>query len=407
MTSNTTSAGYGAQPPAPSFPMVRTCPFDPPSELATLRAENPISRVQIWDGSSPWLVTRYADVRDLLVDPRVSADIDRPGFPSPAPGLRAFLRIFQGLDDPEHARYRKMVHRDFTVRSTESWRPLVEKLVNDLLDAMERRPKPVDLVEAFALPLPSLVICHMLGVPYADHDLFQSGTRTLVDTTLGAEAVGRAYGELREYMTGLMTTKEAEPTDDILGRLASRYVRTGELSHDEAVSMAMALLSAGFETSANMISLGALTLLRHPEQAAEVRDGDSAVVKGAVEELLRLVSVLQVGLRRVAREDIEVGGVTIRAGDGIVLADQSANRDSTAFENPDELNIHRSANHHLAFGFGAHQCLGQPLARLELQVAYPALLRRFPDLHVAVPLEEIRYRDKSVVYGVEALPVSW
>jgi cytochrome P450 len=406
MTS-TIPAGYGAEPPAPNYPTVRTCPFDPPPELATLRAENPISRIRIWDGSSPWLVTRYADVRSLLCDPRVSADVTLSGHPSLSPGFGDFSRIFVGMDDPEHARYRKMVHSDFTVRGTEAWRPLVEKLVNDLLDAIEREPRPVDLVEAFALPLPSMVICHMLGVPYADHDFFQSRTRVIADTTLGAEIVGRAVAELREFLMGLIAAKEAEPADDVLSRLAERYVRTGELSRDDAVAMTMLLLGAGFETTANMISLGTLTLLRHPEQAAEVRDGDPAVVKGAVEELMRLLTVTQASMRRVAREDIEVGGVTIRAGDGIVLSEESANRDSTAFESPDELDIHRDANRHLAFGFGVHQCLGQPLARLELQLAYPALLRRFPNLHVAVPPEELRYREKMVVYGVEALPVSW
>ena len=412
MTPTTITAGQDAAPSAePGYPMPRTCPFDPPAELTRLREEEPVSRIRLWDGSSPWLVTRYEDVRRVLSDPRVSADTDRPNYPFQSEGVRVRRGLasgsFIGMDDPEHARYRKMIISDFTVRSTEALRPLVEKLVNELLDAMERGPKPVDLVDAFALPLPSMVICHMLGVPYADHDFFQEHSRALLDITMDAESSVRSNDELRAYLTDLMAKKEAEPTDDILGRLAQRYVLTGQLGRDEAVSMALLLLVAGHETTANMIGFGTLTLLQHPEQAAQVRDGDATVVKSAVEELLRLLTVVHAGRRRTALADIEIGGVTIRAGEGIIAAVESANRDETVFESPGALDIHRSTNHHVAFGFGVHQCLGQPLARLELQIAYPALLRHFPDLHIAVPVEDIRYRDKMAVYGVQALPVSW
>jgi cytochrome P450 len=394
------------------YPMARTCPFDPPAELARLRAENPVSRIRLWDGSSPWLVTRYEDVRRILSDARVSADTDRPNYPFQSEGLRIQCAnsgkfSFLDMDDPDHARHRKMITSDFTVRSTKALRPLVENLVSELLDAMELGPKPVDLVDAFALPLPSMVICHMLGVPYADHDFFQEHSRALLDTTMDGESSARANDELRAYLTDLMDEKETEPTDDILGRLAQRYVLTGQLSRDEAVSMALLLLVGGHETTANMIGLGTLTLLQHLELSAEVRDGGAAVVKSVVEELLRLLTVAHSGMRRTALEDIEIGGVTIRAGEGIIAAVESANRDETVFESPGELDIHRSTNHHVAFGFGVHQCIGQPLARLELQIVYPALLRRFPNLHLAVPLDEIRYRDETVIYGVQALPVSW
>ena len=407
----TITAGHAADASAEStYPMARGCPFDPPAELARLRAEKPISRVRQWDGSSPWLVTRYEDVRSLLADRRVSSDSSRPGYPDQSASIRARRQnstSFITMDDPDHARYRKMVISDFTVRRTESLRPLITRIVDELLDAMERGPRPTDLVEAFALPLPSMVICQMLGVPYEDHNFFQERSRALVNLSLDPQVSVRANEELREYLTGLMAAKEADPTDDILGRLAQRYVLTGELSRGDAVSMALLLLVAGHETTANMIGFGTLTLLQHPEQAAEVRDGDRAVVNSAVEELLRLLTVVHTGRRRVALEDIEIGGVTIRAGEGIIAAGESANRDAAVFDAPDELDIHRDRNHHLAFGFGVHQCLGQPLARLELQIAYPALLRRFPDLHVAVPIEEISNPDKMVVYGVQALPVSW
>jgi len=409
--SPTISAGQDAMSSAePGYPMARSCPFDPPAELARLRVENPVSRVRLWDGSSPWLVTRYEDVRRLVSDPRVSADTDRPNYPFPTEGLSiedAGSRGFIFMDAPEHPRYRRMVISDFTVRSTEALRPLVEKLVNELLDGMERGSKPADLVAAFAMPLPSMVICHMLGVPYADHDFFQEHSRALVNTAVDAEASVRSNEQLRVYLTELMARKESEPTEDILGRLAQRYVLTGQLSRHDAVSMALLLLIGGHETTANMISLGTLALLRHPDQAAEVRDGEATVVEGAVEELLRWLTVVRTGLRRTALEDIEIGGVTIRAGEGIIAAIDSADRDSAAFESPDELDIHRSSNHHVAFGVGVHGCLGRPLARLELQIAYPALLRRFPNLHLAIPLEEVRFRDTMLIYGVEALPVSW
>jgi cytochrome P450 len=411
MTATTITAGNDANASAePAYPMARTCPFDPPAELAQLRAEKPVTRTRLWDGSSPWLVTRYEDVRSLLADPRVSADTRLPSYPFLSPGLHArgqVSRTFIGMDDPDHARYRKMVISDFTVRGTESLRPLVEKIVNDLLDAMESGPRPVDLVETFALPLPSMVICQMLGVPYADHDFFQDHSRAILDLSADPQEAVRANDELQEYLTTLIAEKEAEPADDILGRLAQRYVSTGRLSRSEAARTALLLLVAGHETTANMIAFGTLTLLEHAEQAAEVRDGGTAVVKSAVEELLRLLTVVHTGRRRVALEDIEIGGVTIRAGEGIIAAGESANRDPSVFESPDELDIHRGSNHHVAFGFGVHQCLGQPLARLELQIAYPALLRRFPDLHLAVPLEAIRYRDEMAVYGVRELPVSW
>jgi cytochrome P450 len=397
-------------PTPPLYPMARECPFDPPAEVRALREESPVSRVRIWDGSSPWLVTRYDDVRAVLADQRFSSDVDSPGYPATSAGVKARRkesRSFIAMDDPDHARYRKMLIGEFTVRRTESLRPLVEETVTELLDAMETLPQPVDLVEAFALPLPSMVICRMLGVPYSDHAFFQEHSKALLDVTVRADAAKHANDELRGYLAELVAAKEREPGDDLLSRLVERRIHTGELTADDAVGMAFLLLVAGHETTANMIGLGTLTLLRHPDQAAEIRGGDPATVAAAVEELLRLLTVVHTGRRRAATEDVEIGGVLIRAGEGVIAAGESANRDPGQFANPDELDIHRRGNHHVAFGFGVHQCLGQPLARLELQIAYPALLRRFPDLRPAVPVEEIPFRDEMVVYGVHALPVRW
>ena len=397
----------------PQYPMARQCPLDPPQELADIQAEAPVRRVSLWDGSRPWLVTRHADVRAVLADQRFSADTLRPGYPATSPGVLARRKespSFIAMDDPDHAFFRRMLISEFSVKAVNRLRPMIEEVVDELLDAMAALPEPADLVEAFALPLPSMVICRMLGVPYADHGFFQTRSRTIVDTRSSVEQTLVASEELRHYLEGLVAEREerarsGEEVDDLLGRLAARHVLPGEITREQAGSMGLLLLIAGHETTANMIALGTLTLLRDAEQAARVRSGEA--VDGAVEELLRLLTVVHLGRRRVATEDVEVGGVLVRAGEGVIAAGEIANRDPAAFGEPDTLDVERSPNHHVAFGHGVHQCLGQQLARVELQVAYPALLRRFPDLRVAADVEDLPFRDTMAVYGVHELPVRW
>ena len=394
----------------PSYPMPRQCPFSPPNELGELRESAPVARARIWDGSTPWLLTRYADVRAVLADPRFSADPFRSGYPHAAPSRKIrqtrMRPSFIMMDDPEHARVRRMLIGEFTVKRIEQLRPLVERAVTELLDDMAAGENPTDLVAAFALPLPSLVICHLLGVPYSDHEFFQQQSHALLDLTAGEQAVLAAADALVGYLARLVADRRRHPQDDLISRLAAR-VEAGELEADEAASTAFLLLVAGHETTANMIGLGTLTLLRHPDQAALVRDGDPETVGSAVEELLRMLTVTHLGRRRVATEDVEVGGTLIREGDGMILAAEAANRDPEAYSEPDELDVTRGTNRHVAFGFGVHQCLGQPLARLELRIAYPALLRRFGDLRVTVPDEQIRFREQMAVYGVHELPVAF
>ena len=399
--------------------MARQCPFDPPRELAEIQAEEPVRRVSLWDGSHPWLVTRHADVRAVLADQRFSADTLLPGYPATSPGVLARRKespSFIAMDDPDHAFFRRMLISEFSVKAVNRLRPMISEVVDDLLDAMAAGPQPADLVEAFALPLPSMVICRMLGVPYGDHGFFQSRSHTIVDTRSTVEETLAASEELRHYLEGLVAEREerarggeeagtGKEPDDLLGRLAARHVLPGELTREQAGSMGLLLLIAGHETTANMIALGTLTLLRDPEQAARVRAGEA--VDGAVEELLRLLTVTHFGRRRVATEDVEVGGVLVRAGEGVIAAGEIANRDPEAFGDPDALDVERRPNHHVAFGHGVHQCLGQQLARVELQVAYPALLDRFPALRVAAAVEDIPFRDTMVVYGVHELPVRW
>jgi len=268
-------------------------------------------------------------------------------------------------------------------------------------------PKPADLVQAFALPVPSLVICELLGVPYADHEFFQTRSSILIKRTSTAEQSVEATEQLTDYLDELLGEKLKHPADDLLSGLTER-IRAGELTRRQAASMSMLLLVAGHETTANMIALGTLALLEHPEQLARVRESeDPKLIASAVEELLRYLNIVHSGRRRVALADLEVDGTTIRAGEGIVLANDMGNRDETAFADPDRLDVERNPRHHVAFGFGVHQCLGQPLARVELQVVYGTLYRRLPDLRLAVGLDEIKFKHDGVVYGVYELPVTW
>jgi cytochrome P450 len=399
--------------PLPEFPMPRAprCPFDPPPALRALQAQTPLTRVRLWDGSTPWLVTRYAEQRALLGDPRLSADVTHPHYPHVSPGVgerRKQARNFITMDDPEHARLRRMVTAPFTIKRVEAMRPAIQGVVDRLVDDLLAGPTPVDLVPAFALPVPSLVICALLGVPYADHDFFQSRSGALLNRHTEAAVAVQAQQELVDYLDGLISEKLAAPADDLLSEVALEQVGTGTLSQRELAVTAFLLLVAGHETTANMIALGTVALLEHPEQLALLRQTDDPrLVTGAVEELLRYLNITHVGRRRVALEDIEIGGRTIRAGEGVIVANDAANRDESVFADPDRLDVERDARHHVAFGFGPHQCLGQPLARVELQVVYGTLYRRIPGLRLAVEVEEIPFKHDGSVYGVYELPVTW
>ena len=397
----------------PAYPMARAakCPLDPPPDLSALRSAGPLTRVRLWDGSAPWLVTQHAEQRALLADRRISADSTRDGYPHQSQGMRARrdrVRSFITMDDPEHARLRRMVTGAFTMRRIEGMRPGIQRIVDELIDQMLAGPAPADLVEVFALPVPSLVICQLLGVPYADHDFFQRVSRTLINRQTPAETAREAQDELLGYLDHLIERKLASPGDDLLSRVAAERVATGELSRRELAAMGVLLLIAGHETTANMIALGTFALLTNPEQLAAVRAADDPkAIAAVVEELLRYLSIVHSGRRRVALEDIEIGGQVIRAGEGVIMPNESANRDAAVFPDPDALDVHRDARGHVAFGFGVHQCLGQPLARLELQVVYSTLYRRVPALALAADPATIPFKHDGIVYGVYELPVTW
>jgi cytochrome P450 len=392
-----------------AYPMQRTTAFDPPEEYRTLRAERPVARIALYDGSEAWLITRYDTIREVLADPRFSANGTRPGYPqvTVVTGPRSTAhRTFVEMDPPEHTVYRRMLTREFMVKRMNALRPAVQEVIDGVLDDMERGGAPADLHEAFSGPVTTLVICSLLGVPYEDRAFFHGHSHTLVSQrTTDAEAA-HAMDELKGYLAELLAAKEQRPDEGLLTRLMHDQVLTGNLGREDAVRMAIVLLGAGQDTTSNMLTLGTLALLEHPEQLAELRR-DPALWVPAIEELLRYLSIPQLGRRRVALEDVEVDGQLIRAGEGIVTADPSGNRDERVFDDPDTLDIHRDASGHIAFGWGTHQCLGQPLARMELQLAFPALFARFPALRVAVGIEELRFKNDMANYGVHELPVAW
>lgn len=413
MADTPTDATEEAASPVPGYPMPRDagCPFHPPATVRKLTAEEPISKVRIWDGNMPWFITRHADQRALLTDPRISIDETRPGFPHMTRGRAEVAKVTPKLitntDAPEHTRLRRMVNGPFTVKRIEALRPAIQKITDDLIDAMLAGPKPADLVTALGLPVPTLVISELLGVPYADHEFFHHNSTVALSHDSSAEQAMRAGAALSEYLDGLIGKKLADPADDMLSELAAR-IKAGEMTRAEAATMGVAVLIAGHETSASMIPLGTLVLLQNPDQLALLRDTDDPkVVAAAVEELLRYLTIVHTGVRRIAAEDIEIGGQTIRAGDGIIFDLSAANWDAGMFPEPDRVDLGRAARQHQAFGYGPHQCLGQNLARVELQVVYSTLYRRIPTLRLAVPMDEIQFAFEGIAYSLRSLPVTW
>ncbi|MFE0148459.1 cytochrome P450 [Nonomuraea sp. NPDC059007] len=382
------------------------CPFDPPKELVQAREHGPISRFTFADGHEGWVVTGYELVRSVLADQRFSSrkelmlhhptidfgDIEVP----PAPPGEFLL-----MDDPQHSRYRKPLVGKFTVRRMRQLTERVEQVTAEHLDAMEQAGPSADLVTAFAKPIPAVIICELLGVPYADRDSFQENIDKFLGGEVGDEELIAAYVETQQYLAELVAAKRANPTDDVLSDLLD-----SDLTDEELKGIALILLSAGFDTTANMLALGTFALLRNPEQLAALR-ADPELADGAVEELLRYLSVAK-QFMRVALEDVELGGQSIKAGATLILSYATANRDPERFTDPHALDLRRQEGGHLAFSHGIHQCLGQQLARVELRVALPALVNRFPSLRLAVPADEVALRPESAdIYGVKSLPVTW
>ncbi|WP_283614930.1 cytochrome P450 [Mycolicibacterium poriferae] len=397
----------------PAFPAARAegCPFAPPPEILARSEAEQLFPVRIWDDSTPWLITGYEAIRALFADGRVSVDDRKPGYPHWNEGMKSTVhrrpRSVFTADAEEHTRFRRMLSRPFTFKRVESLRPAVQRITDEHIDAILAGPKPADLVEQLALAIPSLVISEMLGVPYQDAAFFQEQANKGMSRYATAEESAQGAGALAKYLANLVRVKMDEPSEDLVSDLAER-VKNDEISVREAAQLATGALIAGHETTAGQIAISIVALLEHPDQLEVIRDTDDPkAIATAVEELLRYASIIQTGQRRIADEDIEVAGQVIRAGDGIILDVAPANWDARQFPNPDRLDLRRDDGPHVAFGYGRHQCVGQQLARMELQIVLPTLFKRIPDLELAVPMTDLPFKHDALAYGLYELPVTW
>jgi cytochrome P450 len=393
-----------------AFPFARVSPFDPPPQYAQARAEQPILPVRLWNGERAWVVTRQADIRMVLADDeRFSGRFAQPGFPTVTAARVAVdrdERAFVGMDNPDHDRYRRMFTQEFSVRRMRALEPEITEIAEQLITQMVQAGSPQDLVERLAVPFPSLVMSLLFGSPFEDHRFIIAcaAARHGLTQTPG-EAQSRAR-QLADYVRVLIREREAQPRDDMVSRIIAEHVRPGHLSGDEFAEIGAMILRAGHDTTTNMIGMGTLLLLRDAALMGRLIEQPQAI-PAAVEELLRFVSPVQFSPRRVARVDVEIAGVMIRAGEGVFLSLASGNRDEAVFDQPDCLDLDRPPGRHLTFGFGIHQCLGQVLARIELQVMFGVLLRRLPSLALDGAPERIRFKHDMQIYGVHNLPVRW
>ncbi|MEV7230822.1 MULTISPECIES: cytochrome P450 [Polymorphospora] len=393
----------------PAFPVPRECPFGPPDRYTGLRATEPVSRVTLPTGKQPWIVTRYADVRALLSDPRASADIRHPNFPAMGVGEQeagAKSRPFIRTDPPEHTRYRRMLQAEFTVKRIRDMRPAIQHTVDNLIDAMIAAGPPVDLVSVFANAVSTTTVLGLFGAPTDDLEFFRDVTRISGGRNSSAEEVTAALGSMFRMLDELISAREREPGDDLLSKLVVNHLNTGVVTRHELLSTIGITIVAGRETTTSMIALGTLQLLRHPDNLAKLR-ARPELMPAAVEELLRLLSVADSIPLRVATEDIDVDGTPIGAGDGIIALLAAANHDPEVFAEPHRFDIERPNRHHVAFGYGIHQCIGQNLARLELEIALGTLIRRLPTLRLADTFEELEFKHDAATFGIEAMPVAW
>ena len=357
-------------------------------------------KARLVDGNPVWVVTRQADFRAVLMSPKISSNPDREGFPNVGetlgvPRSDQIPGWFVGFDPPDHGRVRKAFIPEFSVHRMRALRPAIQRTVDERIDAMLARDGAADLVADFALPVPSLVISALLGVPSADHDFWESRTRPLVSILSSTdEQRESATRELLRYLNRLISLRQKWPADDLI----SRQLAAGVLSPQELSGALLLLLIAGHETTANNIALGVVTLLANPEWI-----GDDRVVP----ELLRLHSVADLVAMRVATEDVEIAGQIIRAGEGIMPLVAAANHDEDVFECPRKFDPARPVKQHVAFGYGAHQCLGQNLVHVEMEIAFRTLFDRIPELRLSIPAELLPFKYDGVIFGLHELPVTW
>ncbi|MFI5609467.1 cytochrome P450 [Amycolatopsis sp. NPDC051903] len=412
-----------AKPPAMRRPvppaMLRRggCPFDPPAELARFDEQAPLTRVELLNGGHAWVVTGYEQARAVFADTRFSSDtvrnrsamdllpeeVGEPRCPVDLPKREDGRFLF--MDPPEHTRLRRLLTGQFTVRRVQTLEARIRDIAVEHLEALRTAGNEGDVVPAFALPLPSLVICELLGVDYADRAEFQDHTSVALNLTKPEDERRRASEAIHGFMRKLVAHKREHPADDLLSGLIHGDAEP-PLTEEELVDIATVLLGAGHETTANMLALGTFALLEHPDQLALVRE-NPAVLDPGVDELLRYLSIIHIGPSRVATEDITVADVTIPAGDTVLISVPQANRSAEHWPQPERLDLTRPRTPHLAFGHGVHQCLGQQLARSELRVGLAELVTRLPGLRLAIDPADVPLRTDMLVYGVHSLPVTW
>jgi cytochrome P450 len=390
---------------------------DPHAYFARMREKAAVTPVTLPESSSRvWMVTRYDDVRGALADPRLYKDwagklTSSDEEPDVVSGFLS--KHLLTLDPPDHTRLRKLVNKAFTPRRVAGLRPRVEEITAALLDAMESRAAAsksgvVDLIETFAFPLPVTVICELVGIPVEDRDRFQAWSHATVSSVVTTEEFHAAGLAMYQYFTDLVAAKRAAPADDLLSALIQAQDSGDSLDERELIAMLFLLLIAGHETTANLIASGTLALLSHPAERSALLASPGllpGLLPGAVEELLRYCSPVNHGTDRFTLSPVEIAGETIPGREWVLAVISSANRDPARFPDPDRLDLSRDASGHLAFGHGIHYCLGAPLARLEAEIAFGALLTRFPGLSLAVPESSLRWRPSSLIHGLESLPV--
>lgn len=397
-------------PDIPVWPFARKAdaPLNPPPKLAELRSECPITQVKLWDGSQAWLATRYDDVKALLRNPGLSSDTSIDGFPQTSETLQAARgaqKTFNRLDPPKHDVLRRMLTKDFSISQITTLKPFIEELVDHLLDQIEADGPPADLVTTLAEPLPAHVVCKIMALPPADFDFFLDRVGRWMALNSTPDEARQAAEDIADYLADAITARKENLGDDLVSELIRKYLIPGGLSEFELVHMLHLLVIGGFDTTANMIALGTILLLQNPDQMKDLREHPE-LTQSAVEEMLRYLSVAHHVAFRLARSDIEISDICIHAGDGVIAPVGAANYDPEVFPQPESFDVRRDARDHVAFGFGVHQCLGQHLARLELQVVFTKLLQRFPTLRLEATPADLHYKD-SMIYGVERCPVSW
>jgi cytochrome P450 len=393
-----------------TYPIPRTCPFHPPSELDRLRRNDQLSRVRLWSGQEAWVATRFDEARIILTDRRFSSNPKIPGFPLISKSHVALVSqstsALPQMDPPEHTKLRRILAPYFGQRQAENLRPSVQNIVDRRIDRLLQQSRKTDLVADFAVPVASSVIAILLGLPISDREFFASRTAVRFDRRSVPEEATRAQEDLESYISSLIDLRIHTPGQDLISELVSNYLISGPLSKSEIEVIGTTILQAGHATVANAIPLGVLSLLQDQVQKEALMNG-SIPLPNAIEEIFRFHTIGDIGLPRIALQDVQVGSVMVRAGEGVIVSLPAANRDPNRFPDPNQLKLDRDEGVNLTFGIGIHHCIGHDIARMEMEVAVETIFRRMPGLELAVPLNQIQVETKFSLHGIRTLPVTW